>query len=117
MGADIRDAAALHDEDTVGVLDGGHTLRDDDLRGLRDEVAEALTDQGVGLRVDRGGGVVEDQHLRLLQDRTGDAETLLLTTGDVGTALGDEGVVLVREGLDELVRLGELTCGDQYQYR
>ena len=113
MGADVRDAAALHDEDAVGVLDGGHTLRDDDLRGLRDEVAEALTNQGVGLRVDRGGGVVEDQNLRLLQDRTGDAETLLLTTGDVGTALGDEGVVLVREGLDELVRLGELTCGDE----
>ena len=113
MGADVRDAAAVHDEDAVGVLDGGDALRDDDLRGLRDEVAEALTNQGVGLRVDRGGGVVEDEHLRLLQHRTGDAETLLLTTGDVGTALGDEGVVLVREGLNELVGLGELTRGDE----
>ena len=113
MGADVRDAAALHNENAVGVLDGGHALRDDDLRGLRDEIAEALTDQGVGLRVDRGGGVVEDQHLRLLQHRAGDAETLLLTTGDVGTALGDEGVVLVREGLNELVRLGELTGRDE----
>ena len=45
MGADVADAAALHDDDAVSVLHRGNTLRDDDFGGFRDELAEALTDQ------------------------------------------------------------------------
>ena len=108
MGAGCGDAAFLHDENHVGFLHGCDALGDDDLGGVGDLVVERLTDQLVRLGVDRGGGVVENQDLRLLQERASDAQALALAAGDVGAALFDVRVVLVRELLDEAVGLREL---------
>ena len=105
MGADGADAAAVHDDDAVGILNRGNTLGNDDLGGIRDELAEALADQGVGPGVHSGSGIVEDQDLGLLQKGPGDAQPLLLAAGDVAAALLDPGVVLVGKLLDELVGL------------
>ena len=99
--------AVIHDEDHVRVHDRGHALGDDDLGGFGDIGPEALADEGVGARIHRAGGIVEDQDLRLLQEGAGDAEPLLLPAGDVGAPLLDMGVVAVGEGADKLVRLGE----------
>ena len=99
--------AVVHHENEVGILHGRDALGDDDLRRLGDIGAEALADQRVGARVDRGGRVVEDQNLRLFEKRPGDAETLLLSAGDVRAALLDIGVIPVGEGADEFVRLRE----------
>ena len=44
----------------------------------------------------------------MLQERTRNAKTLLLTAGDVGSALADHRVVFVRELLHELIRLRKL---------
>ena len=107
MGADGADAAAVHDDDAVGVLNRGHALGNDNFSGIRDELAEALADQRVGPGVHSGGGIVQDQDLGLLQQGPGDAEPLLLAAGDVAAALLNPGVVLVGELLDELVGLGQ----------
>ena len=108
MGAGCGDAAFLHDEDHVGFLHGRDALGDDDLRGVGDLVMECGADQLVGLGVNGRGGVVENQDLRLLQERASDAQALALAAGDVGAALFDVRVVLVRELLDEAVGLREL---------
>src|SRR5699024_4685403 len=106
--ADRADAAAVHHDDAVGILHGSDALRNDDLGGLRDELTEPLADQGVGLGVHRAGGVVQDQHFGLFQQRAGNAQALLLAAGYVGAALLDPGVVLVGELLDEFVGLRQL---------
>lgn len=104
MRAHVRNMAVVHHENEVGILHGRDALGNDDLRRLGDIGAEALADQRVGARVDRGGRVVEDQNLRLFEKRPGDAETLLLSAGDVRAALLDIGVIPVGEGADEFVR-------------
>ena len=111
------DAAVVHHDDQVGVLHGGDALRDDDLGGLGDIGSEARADERVGAGIDGGGRVVEDQHLRLLEQRARDAQALLLAAGDVRAALLDVGVVAVGEGADKVVRLRELAGRDELLVR
>ena len=61
----------------------------------------------LGGRVDRGGGVVEDQDARVGEQRAGDRDPLALAAGEREAALADARVVAVGESLDELVGLGE----------
>ena len=107
MRAGGGNGAAVHHEDEVGVLHGRDALGNDDLGRLGDIGLEALADERVGARIDRGGRVVEDQDLRLLEQRAGDAQALFLSAGDVRAALLDVGVIAVGERSDEVVRLRE----------
>ena len=66
MRTGLHDPSAVHDENAVRILHRGDTLGDDDLCGIRKLILKCLTDQGIGLCVDRRGGIVEDQDLRLL---------------------------------------------------
>ena len=106
------DLAAIHDDDLVRVHQRGDALGDDDLRHFRPLRGQRLTDHGVGLGIDGAGGIVEDQHLRLFEQRAGDAEALALAAGDVRAALLDVGIVLVGELLDEVVRLRQFAGVD-----
>ena len=117
MPAAGRDAAVVEHEDHVGVLHRGDALRDDDLRRVGDLRRERLADQRVGARVDGACRVVENQNLRVLQQGARDAQALLLAAGDVGAALFDVGVVALREGADEVVRLRELAGVDELLVR
>ena len=98
------DRAAVQDENQVCILDGGDALGDDELRRLRDLGAQRSADLRVGFRIDGGGRIVEDQDLRLFQQRPRDTQPLLLSAGDVRAALLDVGVVFVRHLLNELIR-------------
>ena len=108
MCAGRHDAAGIHHQNHVGFLHGGHALGDDDLRGVRNLVVERGTDQLVRLGIDGAGRIVENQNLRLLQQRTGDAQALALSAGHIGTALLDVRVVLIGEFLNESIGLREL---------
>ena len=108
VATETGDAAVVEHEDAVGMLNGARTLRDDDLGRVGQVARQTLADKRVGLGVDGARGVVENEDLRALQQGARNAQTLLLAAGDVGAALFDVGVVLLREALDELVRLSEL---------
>lgn len=95
MRAGCHDATVVHDENHVGFLHRGHTLGDDDLRGVGNLMMECGTNQLIGFGVDRGCGIVEDQDFRLFQQRTRNAQTLALAAGNVGTALFDVRIVLI----------------------
>ena len=102
------DPPVVHDDDPVAVLHRGDALRDDELCRIRDLLPERLADLCVCRRVHGTGRVIQNQNLRLLQERSGDAESLLLTAGDVGSALADHRVVAVRHLLDELRGAGQV---------
>ena len=61
----------------------------------------------LGGRVDRGGGVVEDQDPRIGEQGAGDRHPLALAAGEGQAALADAGVVAVGQFADEGVGLGE----------
>ena len=58
-------------------------------------------------RVERAGGLVEDQDARVLEDGAGDGDALLLAAGEFQAALADAGVVALGQAQDEVVHLGE----------
>ena len=60
------------------------------------------------LDVDRAGGVVEDEHGRVDQQRPGDRHALALAARERVAAFADDGVVAVGEAHDELVGIGGL---------
>src|SRR6266853_1058304 len=78
MGAAFNDAAAVEDQNQIGVLNGGKALRDDERRSPFAEAAHGLPDEPLGLRVHAGGGVVEDENARVHQEGAGDRQALAL---------------------------------------
>ena len=111
MGAKAVDPAVVQHQDAVRVLHAGDPLGNDNLGGAGDAAGEGLADFAVRGGVHGAGGVVQDEHLRPLQQGPGDAQPLLLPAGDVGAALLDPGVVALWKAVDELVRAGGLAGG------
>ena len=60
--------ATVQHADSVGVDDGGEAVGDDDGGAVAEDVAEGVLDERLGLRVEGGGGLVEDEDLWVLED-------------------------------------------------
>ena len=105
MRADRTDLAAVQYNNHIRILHGGDSLRDDELCRSGQLFTESLADQRVGVGIDCGGRVVQNQNLWLFQQGARNAQTLLLTAGDVCAALFDHGVVPIRHLADEFIRL------------
>jgi hypothetical protein len=74
-------------DDLVGVTDGAEPVRDHDARAAAP--AEGTVDLRLGGRVERGGGLVEDEDGRPARERTRDLDALGLAAREVRAALGD----------------------------
>ena len=103
--ADLGDAAAVEHDDLVGVADGREPVGDRDRRPALGQPLERLLDGALGLRVERGRRLVEDEDRRVAQDRPRDRDPLPLAAREAVAALADDGLVAVREAGDQLVDL------------
>ena len=112
--ANRADHAVIHNHDQIGILHRCDTLSDNQLGSTGDFLPEGLADHSIGGGIHRGGRVVQNQNFRLLQQRTGNAQALLLTAGNIGTALLNAGIVAVGERGDKVVGAGKLTGMDQF---
>src|SRR5579863_6767676 len=63
--AALNDSSLLHDQDLVGAADGGEPVGDDEGGAVLHELRESGLDHGLGLGVERTGGLVEDEDARL----------------------------------------------------
>ena len=111
------DAAAVEHHQPVHPRDGGEPVRDGDHGLAGHQRVEARLDRGLDLAVERGGGLVEHQDRRVLQDHAGDGDALALAAGQLDAALADMGVVAapaapVLQLEDEVVGLRLLRRGD-----
>ena len=57
------------------------------------QLVEIVLDRRLDLEVERGGGLVEHQDRRVLQQHAGDRDTLALAAGELDAALAHMGVV------------------------
>ena len=88
--------AEVHDADAVGdVLDDGQVVRDEHVGQVLVllEVEQQVDDLGLNRHVQRGNSLVADDELRVRGERTGDADALPLSAGE-----------LVREAVQEVRR-------------
>ena len=99
----LDDLPVLEHEDLVGAADGREPVRDHERRASRPQRPERLPDLAFALGVETRRRLVEDQHLRVGEDRTRDRHALPLPAREFHTALADDRVVAVGEPHDELL--------------
>ena len=110
MGAESVDLPVIHDNDPVAPLYTGDSLRDDQTRGVRNLLGKGTPDFGVCRRVYGAGAVIQYQDPGLPQKGSGDAQTLFLAAGDIGSALLDVCIVTFGHFPDKFIRAGQLAC-------
>ncbi len=102
MGAQLGQVAVGHHRHPVGPLGGRQAVGDEDHRPPLAQGQHRGLDQGLGARVQAGGGLVEHQHRRVGQGRPGQRHQLLLAGGEPRAPLPDLGVEAVGEGGEAL---------------
>src|SRR3954470_11585799 len=91
--AALDDPAVVEHHDLVGVPDRRQAVGDRDRGPALRQPVERRLHVALGLGVERAGGLVEDQHRRVAQDRARDRDALLLAAGEAVAALADDRVV------------------------
>ena len=109
MGTDRLNVSAVQDHNLIGMHNGGDPLGDDDFCGTFQISRKSLADSGLGGGVYGAGGVIQNQDLRMTKQRTGNAEALLLTAGETGTALPQLSFIAMGQIPDEFVHAGNGT--------
>ena len=97
MGAALHDLAVIHDQDQVTVTDGGKAVCHDQHRTVSQLVIDHIKDGILCTKVQAGGRFIKDVKARILQERTGQCNALLLTTGQAVAGFLQIGVVLQRQ--------------------
>src|ERR1700712_4397541 len=103
VGAALGDLPILENQDLVGIDDRGKTVGDHQRRAVGGDRAQGGLDLLLGMGVERAGRLVEDQDSRILQDRAGNGDALLLASRQFQAAFADPCVVPVRQAHDEVV--------------
>jgi len=96
VAADVEQAATLEDCHRVGSLDGADAVGHHHGGQLGQGVAEAVPERGLGVGVERGGGVVEHEQGGLTDQGSGQRDPLTLTAGQGHAALTHPGVEPLR---------------------
>src|SRR5229473_3260849 len=78
VAATLDDAAAVEHDDLVGVDDGRQPVGDHHGGAAAAHLFQRALDLLLGARVERAGRLIEQQDLRVLEDRAGDRHPLLL---------------------------------------
>ena len=89
MRAFFAQAALVEDENAVRMLDGAQAMRDHERCAPFEQAVERLANHEFGFRVHAGGGFIQNQELRIVRERAGEADELPLAHGERRAALGD----------------------------
>src|SRR3954470_13134880 len=85
----LDDAALVHHHQPVHRGDGGEAVRDGDDRLALHQLVEAGLDGGFDFRVQRAGGLVEQQDRRVLEHHASDGNALPLAAREFHAAFAD----------------------------
>ncbi|KAF1047543.1 MAG: hypothetical protein GAK38_01894 [Xylophilus sp.] len=104
VAADLGDAPLLQHDDAVGVAHGREAVRDDDRRAPPAQQGQRGLHLALGEAVHVGRGLVENQDLRVGEQRACKAQQLALADREAAPALPQRRAVALRQGGDEVVR-------------
>ncbi len=77
----LDDAARRHDDDIISLADRRQLVRNGNGGAAAGRAVEGLLHDALGVRVERAGGLVEEQHRGLGDDAAGNGDALLLAAG------------------------------------
>ena len=92
MAATFGDHAVGNGHDPSGGTDGGKPVGNDEGGSALGQGVKGTLDLGFRHRVQRGGGLIQNEDWGILQKDSCDGHTLLLTTGKQGTPLTHIGI-------------------------
>src|SRR6267143_7176466 len=101
----LGDTARVQHDDAAGPLDSGEPMCDHERCAALHERLERLLDVALGFAVQSGGGLVENQHRRVLEERARDGEPLPLPAREAHAVLPDHGLEALCHFADELHRV------------
>src|SRR5581483_11467588 len=104
----LADPPGLDERDTVGQRDRRRTVCDHERRAAAHHLRERGPDLVLLRRVDRRRCIVEDQHLRVGEDRARDRDALALAAREREPTLAEQRLVALGQALDELLGAGQL---------
>ena len=107
MRAALDDLAVVDHQHLVGIADGGQAVGDDKAGAPFHQAQQGLLQVLFGARVHVAGGLIQDQDIRVGQHGAGDCQQLALPLAQVRAALGQHGLVAVRQAVDEQVGVGQ----------
>lgn len=87
VGAFLEDGAALDDGDRVAVLDGGEAMGHHDGGAPHHDPVQRVLHDLLRVRVQRAGGLVQQQNARVLQNGPRDGDPLLLPSRQLHSSL------------------------------
>ena len=86
MTAGFDDPAAVHYVDYISMHCGGEAMRDDERRAAKGKLAKTFEPVGFGPRIERAGGLVENDDWSLSQKRACECDALPLTDAELCAA-------------------------------
>src|SRR6266542_3898585 len=104
--AEVRKPTLFDPEDRLAVPERAPAVGDDKCGAALHEALHRVQDAGLGLHVHGAGGLVEDEHRRVLQEGAGERDALALAAREAESPLANLGVVALRQPGDELVGVG-----------
>src|SRR5262245_42681527 len=81
VAAGLHHAAAVDHQDALGMHDGCEPMRDRNGGAAAAELGNRFLHMALGLGVERGGGFIEQDDRRVLDQRTRDCDALALAAG------------------------------------
>ena len=103
MGALLSDVAVFEHDDTPGLADRGEPVGDHDRGTTGQQPAHGGFDTPLGVEVDVGGGLVQDEYPRIGDQGARERDQLALAGGQLRAALADLSVIAAGELGDELI--------------
>ena len=105
--ADLLDLAALQHENRVRIHERRQPMRNHDHRPPLRDPADVFVDDRLAVRIERACRLVEDEDLRVEDQRARDRQALPLAARQIGRALVNIGLVAARQPVDEFLRAGK----------
>ncbi|MNC07976.1 hypothetical protein D3C75_555460 [compost metagenome] len=80
-------------------------MSDDECGSAYGQISQGLLNRGFGLCVQRGSSFIQNQNRRILEEHASDSQALLLSTGQLHTALPDDCLHSIWQILNELLQM------------
>ena len=103
VAADLDHAAVVEHDDRVGVAYRREPVRDHERGAVAREALEGGAYGGLADGIQMRGGLVEDQHGRVLEERARDRDALALAARELRAPLADDRVEPIGQGPHQLV--------------
>lgn len=115
--AALHDLSVVRHANLIRILDGAQSVGHRHGCTRLHQVIEGILHQPLTLGVKRRGSLIKDEDGRVLEDGTGNADTLALATRQSAATVTDIGVEAMLSLHDKLIRIGYLSRSDDILFR